>query len=200
MSNHRQGSIFVNRGRVRSAHGEFLDVTRDRYNAMQKRFGPKRHKVTGKLLRPGEPLPFTLDEFREWVITRLGGEQGVGRCEYCNAPIDIRSMDADHQTPRSQGGSLDLENLAVACNQCNQQKGGMSCRAFVILLKLINNCLTVDDISVENFNQVDRTDLLGRLERSMRLAIQLRKLERAAHSPVAEDWRHIRLSPVREPP
>lgn len=44
------------------------------------------------------------------------------RCGYCGVPLDDKSATIDHKHPRALGGSGEIENLVVACRQCNGQK------------------------------------------------------------------------------
>lgn len=54
-----------------------------------------------------------------------------GRCEYCRKRMTkqkgelTKDTDAtiDHIIPKSKGGNYHLENLALACYQCNRKKG-----------------------------------------------------------------------------
>jgi 5-methylcytosine-specific restriction endonuclease McrA len=48
-------------------------------------------------------------------------ERDGNRCRYCGS---IERLSIDHVRPRVQGGSDDLENLAVACRPCNSRKNG----------------------------------------------------------------------------
>lgn len=41
-------------------------------------------------------------------------------CVYCGEPADT----ADHDTPRSEGGTNHPENLLPACAHCNYSRGG----------------------------------------------------------------------------
>lgn len=51
-------------------------------------------------------------------------EKTGGRCWYCNIQtIPWRTFQIDHVTPRSQGGTDELENLVPACDECNRKKG-----------------------------------------------------------------------------
>lgn len=45
-------------------------------------------------------------------------------CEYCHSPekISASRFTIDHLHPRSLGGSDTEENLALACNRCNQNR------------------------------------------------------------------------------
>jgi 5-methylcytosine-specific restriction endonuclease McrA len=53
----------------------------------------------------------------------------VGKCIHCNAELvvglDGRTFGAtlEHILPRHHGGTDDIENLALACERCNVQKG-----------------------------------------------------------------------------
>jgi 5-methylcytosine-specific restriction endonuclease McrA len=52
----------------------------------------------------------------------------VGKCLHCNRKLVV-SLDGDttatieHCIPQNHGGGNDLENLALACENCNRQKG-----------------------------------------------------------------------------
>ncbi len=58
---------------------------------------------------------------REQVRQRAGN-----RCEYCRLRQqhdDSHSFHVEHINPRKHGGTDDLDNLALACHQCNLHKG-----------------------------------------------------------------------------
>ena len=63
--------------------------------------------------------------------TTLDGKvMWVGKCIHCNTKLavadDGRSLGEatlEHVWPQTQGGTIDLTNLAVACNRCNREKG-----------------------------------------------------------------------------
>lgn len=42
------------------------------------------------------------------------------QCVYCGSR---EHLTIDHYIPRSRGGTSDLENLVLACNDCNNAKG-----------------------------------------------------------------------------
>lgn len=58
-----------------------------------------------------------------------GKDHYVGKCIHCNSKIMIEmdgktvSATIEHITPKTHGGSDDLENLALSCRTCNNQKG-----------------------------------------------------------------------------
>ena len=50
--------------------------------------------------------------------------RAAGRCEYClmHQMLQGATFHVEHITPRSRGGSSELENLALACPRCNLTK------------------------------------------------------------------------------
>ena len=46
-----------------------------------------------------------------------------GRCEWCGKPVVNADFELDHIISLKQRGSNTAENLAVACPDCNRQKG-----------------------------------------------------------------------------
>lgn len=62
---------------------------------------------------------------------RVDGQAAwVGKCLHCGRKLVVRDdgramgqATLEHVWPHSQGGSDAVENLAVACNRCNREKG-----------------------------------------------------------------------------
>ena len=53
-------------------------------------------------------------------------ERAGHRCEYCLLPQDespLAALHVEHIVPKIHGGTDDLENLALACIDCNLHKG-----------------------------------------------------------------------------
>lgn len=53
-------------------------------------------------------------------------ERAGNRCEYCNLHQDdspLAALHVEHIIPKAHGGPDDLENLALACIDCNLHKG-----------------------------------------------------------------------------
>jgi hypothetical protein len=46
------------------------------------------------------------------------------RCEYCHLPTrgQVATFPIDHVTPKTVGGTTDVENLALTCPHCNAYK------------------------------------------------------------------------------
>lgn len=57
---------------------------------------------------------------------RLVRERASNRCEYCRLPQEqspVAKLQIEHITPKKHGGTDDLQNLALACIDCNLHKG-----------------------------------------------------------------------------
>lgn len=141
---------------LNTTHSKFLEITCSRYARMKQRFEMRTNKK-GKVIDPRR-VPFSLNDYRGWIVEKLGGEQGEVRCEYCGHWLTLETLQSEHRIPPFRGGSLDFDNLAVSCAQCNQQKGGLSYGAFLELLTVVNRFI----------DPIDRTDVLARLQRSGR--------------------------------
>jgi len=51
-------------------------------------------------------------------------ERAKGCCEYCRSQVRfaMQSFSVEHIVPRSRGGQTEFENLALACQGCNNHK------------------------------------------------------------------------------
>jgi 5-methylcytosine-specific restriction endonuclease McrA len=144
-------------------HELFLRRTSDQFRSMARRVSELTDK-RGRLIRVGRTLPFTLPEYRGWVLKQLrGAEEGCGLCAYCKRWIDAGTLVPDHKDPLARGGSLALDNLAPSCAPCNHRKGKMSAAGFEYLLAC-----------AAKLSEPDRTDLMQRLEIAVQLAAQRR--------------------------
>lgn len=57
-------------------------------------------------------------------LRRFVRERAAGRCEYCRIPASaIFKHHIEHIFPLKHGGQTQIENLALACPFCNEQKG-----------------------------------------------------------------------------
>jgi hypothetical protein len=56
---------------------------------------------------------------------RVVRERAQRRCEYCHADErwQFVRFTIDHILPQSAGGSDDVDNLALACRNCNERRG-----------------------------------------------------------------------------
>lgn len=129
------------------------------YKNMVARYAERKDK-NGRVTRYAKQVPFTLNQFRDWVLEQFGGSNSNPiRCPYCGTWIDIANFVVDHQVPVSCGGSLALSNLTAVDQRCNDIKGRLTGAEFMALLKGLNT-----------FSQTARTDILHRLEVYVRLS------------------------------
>lgn len=69
--------------------------------------------------------------YRSWLRRQLVKSQG-GKCCYCKRPFTKKGPTRptfEHKKARMDGGSDDVNNLAVACFHCNQHRGLQKNRA-----------------------------------------------------------------------
>jgi len=122
----------------------FQRRTSDILSSMRSRFRGKWNKKKTRLLQVGREVPIDLEEFRAWVVARLGGTpDGCGQCEYCGRPLDAMDFRVDHRLPVSRGGDLGLANCVFSCDECNRVKGQLSGDEFRWLLEVVSRMSTV---------------------------------------------------------
>ena len=147
----------------RSVEAQFMARTGSIYGNMVSRFSEKRNK-NGRITRMGFTVPFSREEFRDWLCEQLGGEGGVKKCTYCQTFVSAADLVIDHMTPPNRGGSLNFDNLAVCCASCNQVKGGMKAESYVALRTF----------ALLNLDPDCCKDLFKRLQSQMKLATMQR--------------------------
>jgi 5-methylcytosine-specific restriction endonuclease McrA len=54
-----------------------------------------------------------------------------GRCHYCGERPRTFEVEQDHKTPVSRGGSDAIDNIAVSCRGCNEEKGRMTAEEYL---------------------------------------------------------------------
>lgn len=135
----------------------FEDRTKSIYTLMVVRVGEKKNP-RGTVVRPAREIPFSLFEFREWLLAQLGsdGWNGVVRCEYCSAILNVQTVVFDHIIPitLTWNGDLGLDNLCCCCALCNRRKGAMSADGFRKLTEFL---------SISGFDPRDLSDIYSRL-------------------------------------
>jgi hypothetical protein len=106
------------------------------------------------------PLPFTLEEFRQDMLSVMGGkEDGPIICRYCHQFFTIDGVAVDHAKPLSRGGDADLSNLDYPCRADNYRKGSMTMQEYGSLLSFL-----------DTQHPLMRQDVLSRLEKAIQLA------------------------------
>lgn len=148
----------------KAVESRFKTRTRDVYTAMGKRLAERKSAKTGRLLQVGRQVPFSLDDFRDWLVLKLGGEGGVVKCRYCAEWLTIDNLVIDHADPISQGGSLCLDNLDLLCKFDNDAKSAMTAKSYQALL----------DWSLTGMAPACRQNMLHRLSIAVSLAAKQR--------------------------
>lgn len=85
---------------------------------MGKKYSTKQRKLAMRLMQRGTPAK---------LIVYL---RDKGRCAYCGVEMLISDATIDHIIPVASGGTEDLDNLTLACETCNHNKGAMSAEEF----------------------------------------------------------------------
>jgi hypothetical protein len=126
------------------------------HSSMVKRFSGKVAK-NGRVIRQHRIVPFTLAEFRLWLLEKLGGRQdGSARCEYCNGPVFADTLRIDHRIPASRGGELGFPNLAISCDRDNRMKGSLTAAEFVALQVVFGDMLRDGRLHPDGFKDIEK--------------------------------------------
>lgn len=67
-------------------------------------------------------------------------EKQEGKCFYCKQRLHDGEkiyFTVDHKNPSSRGGKKDLDNLCLACPDCNNLKGSLNDKEFKVALDLL---------------------------------------------------------------
>ena len=108
-------------------------------------------------------------------------------CHYCAKP---NAHTIDHVVPQSQGGSDDLDNLVLACTECNHKKGSMAYENFIKMTKPLDKPKSLWDrifktnLSAEN-KQL-RLDLAEYIKRNNQLEAELKGAKQARDNAQAK--------------
>jgi hypothetical protein len=130
--------------------------TQSIYDSMRKRFAGKTDK-RGRVLRPARLVPFTLAEFRAWLLEQFGGKaEGSVPCEYCRTPLFAETFRVDHPDPVSRGGTLGFENLCCACDRCNRMKGSLTASEFHVLKIVLGDMLRAGTLHPAGFSDIEK--------------------------------------------
>ena len=57
-------------------------------------------------------------------------------CYYCNTPLTVKSVQMDHATPTSRGGSSSFSNIRFSCSDCNRLKSNRTESEFFEFIKI----------------------------------------------------------------
>jgi 5-methylcytosine-specific restriction endonuclease McrA len=146
-------------------HETFITRTHSIYTGQVKSYAERKDK-NGRVTRYAKQIPYTLVEFRAWVLTKFQGkEDGACQCPYCGTWIDVANFQADHATPVGRGGSLGLDNLNACCERCNSIKDQLTVAEYLALRKF-----------AAQLCQAAETNILRRLEVYVKQAINTQRL------------------------
>ena len=135
------------------------------YASMKRRIEEKKDK-NGRIIRHGQPIPFTYEQLLQWMIEKFPGSTSglfpAGRiqCRYCRELIDCLTAAIDHEVPLKRGGGAGLDNLGVICRPCNNFKGGLTPAEFWVLRDWLRM----------TFCDAAKSDIEGRLKKANQLA------------------------------
>lgn len=157
---------------------KFKERARSLYESIRNRSKEKRNK-NGRVIRQGYAIPFSNEEFRQWLLAQFGGaEGGVARCPYSTAPIDVYTCVIDHKVPLNRGGSPALDNLIACSAKENDIKGQLTDAEY----RRFNDKLR--ELEIE-FGPAPVRNITARLESQTKLAAmnrreQVRKVQEKA--------------------
>ena len=101
------------------------------------------------------PLPFTLTEYRVFVLDKFGGNwDGVVQCCYCTRWLNVQTFVTDHVEPLKFGGGIDLDNLDLCCEECNCLKGALSASGFRRFI----------EFTIAELHPQDAKEIMGRMK------------------------------------
>jgi len=143
---------------------DFISATYTKWSTMKNNCAEKRSKDKKRIVRLAIPFSLTLEEFRNWCLSKFKHAGGTAKCEYCSRPVSIMTFSPDHMQPLQRGGASGTENLAVSCGECNEIKSQVSAEWFKYFLK----CL-------QQMPDADARDIRSRLLKSEKLAALTRR-------------------------
>jgi len=83
----------------------------------------RNSKISGIEYRQGTLQGY---EVREYLLEKFGR-----KCCYCGKEnIPLIPLEIEHIIPKSRGGTNRIDNLCLACHECNQKKGNMTAEEF----------------------------------------------------------------------
>ncbi len=103
-----------------------------------------------------------------------------GRCEYCQSPAKYspQSFSLDHIIPRGQGGETSLDNLALACQGCNNHKYNKTQSRDPVTDRLVDVFHPRQQRWQDHFTWDERFELIIGLTATGRVTVEALKLNR----------------------
>ena len=103
-----------------------------------------------------------------------------GRCEYCQSPAKYspQSFSLDHIIPRGQGGETSLDNLALACQGCNNHQYNKTQSRDSVADRLVDLFHPRQQRWHDHFTWDERFELIIGLTATGRVTVEALKLNR----------------------
>lgn len=103
-----------------------------------------------------------------------------GRCEYCQSPAKYatQTFALEHIIPRSQGGQTTPENLALACQGCNNHKYNKTTARDPVTKQVVNLFHPRQQYWREHFAWNETYELVVGLTAAGRATVETLKLNR----------------------
>jgi 5-methylcytosine-specific restriction endonuclease McrA len=77
-----------------------------------------QHKTPVYLVAGIDGSPMRADKALRAAHKKFGG-----KCHFCKKPVAPDQLSIDHADPLADGGSRAIQNLLIACQPCNREKG-----------------------------------------------------------------------------
>jgi 5-methylcytosine-specific restriction endonuclease McrA len=68
-------------------------------------------------------MTLSMRERRLRLWADLFGNAKLGVCHWCKRKLHHTKATLEHITPQCDGGTNDMDNLAIACRTCNKRRG-----------------------------------------------------------------------------
>lgn len=78
-----------------------------------------------------------LRPFEKRVTKDFLYEQQEGQCAYCTDSLPLKLLTLDHIVPIWEGGTKEIENLALCCRWCNQTKSNAPVWKFKLFIEFL---------------------------------------------------------------
>jgi HNH endonuclease len=111
----------------------------------------------------------------------LVSQRAQGRCEYCRCPAShsTQTFSVEHIIPRARGGTTTEDNLALACQGCNNHKYSRTTAIDPVTGEHVPLYHPRNDVWAEHFTWNEDCTLLIGLSTSGRATIEALLLNRA---------------------
>lgn len=157
---------------------QFKERARSLYESLRSRTREKKNK-NGRITRKGYELPFSMEEFRAWLLATFHSEDAPIQDKYTGEWITLYTCSMDHEIPLRRGGSPGLENLCPLAPANNNCKGKLTPDEF----RFFRQCM--HDMAAR-FGNTPVADITSRMEKATALAQQVNRFVARANTQKAQ--------------